>query len=111
MVMAELDQIRLLVLAHLVLANIVVIRYSLHQQNIALAYAISQLPCSASDFQQLASSTSAIISNYTKTLCADTSPSPLMRALIVSPDFANACMLAAGGMHRTSHPDHAVTSS
>ncbi len=97
--MTERNHLQRMLVVHILLANLSLIRYTLHSKNVPLECLLPKLPRSAHDIQALVWSAPAILRNQTHILCTEKTDLCLCNTLFLSPKFATVFCLAIGGRH------------
>ena len=97
--MMERNHLQRMLVAHILLANLSLVRYTLHSKNVPLECLLPLLPRSAHDVQVLVWSAPAILRNQADILCTEKTDLYLCNTLFRSPKFATVFCLAIGGRH------------
>jgi hypothetical protein len=97
--MTERNHLQRMLVAHILLANLSLVRYTLHSKNVPLECLLPKLPRSAPDIQAFIWSAPSILRNQADILCAESTDLSLCNTLFLSPKFATVFCLAIGGRH------------
>ncbi len=106
--MTQRNHLQIMLVVHILLANLSFVRYSLHRKNVLVKCLLPKLPRSAHDIQALVWSAPAILRNQAHILCTEKTDLYLCNTLFLSPKFATVFCLAIGGRQIKEGLDNAV---